>query len=66
MKFPLYERVLVDRNDTKDFYIFKCDREWYVEAYPTGSLDPAKKSMAGFDTLRQAKSCVEAWKGWMK
>ena len=65
-KFPMNTRVLVDHNETRDFYIMKCDREWYVEAHPKGELNHSRKSLAGFKTLKAAKSCVEAWKGWMK
>jgi hypothetical protein len=43
-----------------------CDREWYVEAFPIGTLDHTHKTMAGFSTLKVAKECVESWKGWLK
>jgi hypothetical protein len=65
-KYPLDTRVLVDSNDSKDFYIMHCDRIWYVEAFPKGTLDHSKKTIGGFTTLRVAKECVDLWKGWMK
>jgi hypothetical protein len=65
-KYPLDTRVLVDSNDSKDFYIMHCDRIWYVEAFPKGTLDHSKKTIGGFSTLRVAKECVDLWKGWMK
>lgn len=65
-KFPLNTRILVDTYNNRDYYIIHCSEKWYVEAYPSGSLDYAKKTIAGFSTLKQAKECVTAWKGWMK
>ena len=65
-KYPLDTRVLVDSNDSKDFYIMHCDRIWYVEAFPKGSLDHSRKTIGGFSTLKVAKECVTSWKGWMK
>lgn len=65
-KFPMNVRVLVDSNKTKDFYITHCDREWYVEAFPKGTLDHTRKTAGGFYTKKVALKCVEAWKGWMK
>ena len=65
-KFPINERVKVDNNEAYDFYIMKCKLEWYVEAFPCGTLDHTRKSMAGFTTLKVAKSAVESWKEWMK
>jgi hypothetical protein len=65
-KFPLNTRVLVDSNDTKDFYIMRCGCDWYVEAFPKGTLDHTRKTIGGFSTLRVAKECVASWKGWMK
>jgi hypothetical protein len=44
----------------------KCDREWYVEAHPKGEINHSRKTLAGFRTLKAAKECVEAWKGWVK
>lgn len=66
MKFPMNTRVLVDSNDTKDFYIMHCDRVWYVEAFPKGTVDHTHKTIAGFSTKKVALECVESWKGWMK
>lgn len=66
MKFPMNTRVYIDTNNKRDFYIMHCDREWYVEAYPTGTMDYTRKTIAGFRTKRAALECVEAWKGWMK
>lgn len=66
MKFPLNEMVYVDTNGNWDFYIKHCEREWYVKAYPAGTMDVTKRSMAGFDRKRDALKCVEAWKSWMK
>lgn len=67
LKFPINERVKVDNNATKDFYIMKCDsRTWYVEAYPIGTRDHTRKTIAGFSSRKSALECVEAWKGWMK
>ena len=65
-KFPMDTRVKVDNNDHYDFYIMHCDREWYVEAFPIGTLDHTHKTLAGFSTLKSAKECVESWKGWLK
>ena len=65
-KFPMDTRVLVDSNDTKDFYIMHCDRVWYVEAFPKGTLDHTRKTIGGFSTKKVALECVESWKGWMK
>lgn len=65
-KYPLDTRVLVDSNDSKDFYIMHCERAWYVEAFPKGTLDHSKKTIGGFSTLKVAKECVISWKGWMK
>jgi hypothetical protein len=65
-KFPMDKRVKVDSNKHYDFYIMHCDRVWYVEAFPIGTLDHEHKTMAGFSTLKVAKECVESWKGWMK
>lgn len=65
-KFPMNTRVKVDENETKDFYIMHCEREWYVEAFPKGTLNHSRKSLAGFNTLKSAKECVESWKSWMK
>ena len=65
-KFPMNTRVLVGSNNTKDFYIMHCDREWYVEAFPKGTQDHTRKTMAGFSTKKVALECVESWKGWMK
>lgn len=65
-KFPMNTRVSVDSNDTKDFYIMHCDREWYVEAFPKGTQDHTRKTIAGFSTKKVALECVESWKGWMK
>lgn len=65
-KFPLNQRVFVDSNATKDFYIMHCEREWYVEAFPKGTLDHTHKTIAGFSRKKVALECVESWKGWMK
>lgn len=65
-KFPMNTRVLVDSNEAKDFYIMHCDREWYVEAFPKGTLDHTRKTIGGFSTKKVALECVESWKGWMK
>lgn len=66
MKFPINERVKVDSNERYDFYIMKCKLEWYVEAFPCGTLDHSQKTIAGFSTLKVAKECVASWKEWMK
>ena len=66
MKFPLNERVYVDTNGKRDFYVMHCDREWYVEAYPASTMDNTRKTIAGFRTKKVALECVESWKGWMK
>lgn len=65
-KFPLYKLVLVDSTPTHDFYIKKCDREWYVHAFPAGTQDYDRQTLAGFSTLRVALECIEAWKGWLR
>ncbi len=65
-KFPINERVYVDTNGVRDFYVMKCDREWYVEAYPTGTMDNTRKTIGGFSTKKAALECVQSWKGWMK
>ena len=66
MKFPINARVYIDTNGVKDFYIMKCgSRDWYVEAYPHGTMDYTRKTIGGFTTKRAAMECVEAWKGWM-
>ena len=65
-KFPINVRVYVDTNGVRDFYVMKCDREWYIEAYPTGTMDTARKTIGGFSTKKAALECVESWKGWMK
>ena len=65
-KFPMNTRVLVDSNDTKDFYIMHCDRVWYVEAFPKGTVDPTRKTIAGFSSKKVALECVECWKTWVK
>ena len=66
MKFPMNTRVYVDTNGKRDFYVMHCDHEWYVEAYPAGTMDCSRKTIGGFRTKRAALECVEAWKGWMK
>jgi hypothetical protein len=65
-KFPMDKRVKVDSNEYYDFYIMHCGRDWYVEAFPIGTLDHTRKTLAGFSKLKVAKECVESWKGWMK
>jgi hypothetical protein len=60
-KFPINTRVLVKTTDTKDFYIMKTAKTWYVEMYPAGVTDGTLKTMAGFTTLTKAKSVVENW-----
>ena len=65
-KFPMDKRVKVDSNEHYDFYIMHCGRDWYVEAFPIGTLDHTRKTLAGFSTLKVAKECVESWKGWLK
>ena len=66
MKFPINARVYIDTNGVKDFYIMKCgNRDWYVEAYPHGTMDHTRKTIGGFTTKKVAMECVEAWKGWM-
>ena len=64
-KFPINERVKVDSNERYDFYIMKCKLKWYVEAFPRGTLDHSRKTIAGFSTLKVAKSAVAGWKEWM-
>ena len=66
MKFPMNTRVYVDTNGKRDFYIMHCECEWYIEAYPAGTMDCSHKTIGGFRTKRAALECVEAWKGWMK
>lgn len=66
MKFPMDTRVKVDSNAYCDFYIKHCDRVWYIEAFPIGTLDHSRKSIAGVSTLKAAKECVESWKKWVK
>jgi hypothetical protein len=66
MKFPKDTRIKVDSNEYYDFYIMHCGRDWYVEAFPIGTLDHTRKTLAGFSTLKVAKECVESWKGWLK
>jgi hypothetical protein len=65
-KFPINTRIKVDSNEHYDFYIMHCGRDWYVEAFPIGTLDHTRKTLAGFSTLKVAKECVESWKGWLK
>ena len=65
-KFPINTRIKVDSNEYYDFYIMHCDREWYVEAFPIGTLDYNRKTKAGLSTLKVAKECIESWKGWLK
>lgn len=65
-KFPHNTRILVDTYNNKDYYIMRCTKEWYVEAYPSGSLDHTKKTMARFSTLEKAKDCVTRWKMRLK
>lgn len=65
-RFPINTRIKVNSNEHYDFYIMHCDREWYVEAFPIGTLDHTRKTMAGFSTLKVAKECIESWKGWLK
>ena len=65
-KFPTNTRIKVDSNEHYDFYIMHCGRDWYVEAFPIGTLDHTRKTLAGFSTLKVAKECVESWKGWLK
>jgi hypothetical protein len=66
-KFPMNQRVKVDSNEHYDFYILHCGRrDWYVEAFPIGTLDYTHKTLAWFSTLKDCKECVESWKGWMK
>jgi hypothetical protein len=43
-----------------------CDRVWYVEAFPKGTLDHTHKIIGGFSTKKVALKYVESWKGWMK
>ena len=66
MKFPMDTLVKVDSNAYYDFYIKHCDRVWYVEAFPIGTLDHSRKTMAGFSLLRKATECVNSWKEWLK
>ena len=66
MKFPMNTRVYVDTNGKRDFYVMHCECEWYIEAYPAGTMDCTRKTIAGVSTKRTALECVEAWKGWMK
>ena len=47
-KFPMNKRVKVDSNEHYDFYIMHCDHEWYVEAFPIGTFDHTRKTLAGF------------------
>jgi hypothetical protein len=66
-KFPINTRVLVDSTEKHDYYIMKCSsRDWYVEAHPKGEINHSRKTLAGFTTLKAAKECVTAWKGWLK
>ena len=66
MKFPINKRVYISTNGVKDFYIMKCgNRDWYVEAYPHGTMDYTRKTIGGFTTKKVALECVEAWSGWM-
>ena len=60
-KFPMNTRVLVKSTATQDFYIMKTEKTWYVEMYPAGVTDGTQKTMAGFTTLKKAKSVVETW-----
>ena len=66
MKYPMNTRVKIDSNAYYDFYIMHTEREWYVEAFPIGTLDHSRKTIGDFSTLRVAKECIESWKGWLK
>lgn len=65
-KFPINQRVKVNSNESRDFYIMHCGSIWYVEAFPKGTLDYTHKTMGGFSTKKIAMECVETWMGWMK
>ena len=66
MKDPMDKRVLVDSNEYYDFYIMHCECDCDVEAFPIGTPDHTRKTIAGFSRLKVAKECVESWKGWLK
>ena len=61
MKFPMNTRVLVKTTEHYDFYIHKTSNCWYIEAFPVGTLDHTKKTLAGQSTLKSAKHTVEVW-----
>lgn len=64
-RFPINKEVFVLSNEIKDFYLIKGGfREWYVKAYPNGTIDLPVTTVGYFTSKQAAMVYINLWDGW--